>query len=130
VTAEALSASGRRVASASAPVGGASRVTKTIALSGSTAAGQLVATVLSRRPHGTRFALAGGGTDMGIADAARGIVDAGLVDRPLGPSDPPGLVLTPLTPALAFVTRGPPREELGRVLRWIAHSVTTWKLGS
>ena len=86
--------------------------------------------MLSRRPHGTRFALVSGGTDMGIADAARGIVDAGLADRALRADDPPGLVFTPLAPALGFVTRGPPRGELGRVLRWIAHSAAVWRLGS
>ena len=46
-------------------------------------AGAEVAEVLRKRPHATRFQLVGGGTEMGIADAARGIVDAGLVDRPL-----------------------------------------------
>jgi phosphate transport system substrate-binding protein len=44
--------------------------------------------------HPARFALYGGGTGVGLADTARGIVDGGLVSRELGPEDPPGLVLT------------------------------------
>ena len=64
---------------------------------------------LAAVPHDTRFQLVGGGTDMGIADAARGIVDAGLVDRPLRPGDPPGLPSPRSRPAPAFVTRGAPR---------------------
>jgi phosphate transport system substrate-binding protein len=47
-----------------------------------------------RRPPG--FALSGGGTSAGIADAVRGITDAAMVSRPLKPDDPHGLVLTPL----------------------------------
>jgi phosphate transport system substrate-binding protein len=47
-------------------------------------------------PRPPRFALTGGGTSAGIADAARGITDAALVSRGLGAGDPPGLVLTRL----------------------------------
>lgn len=46
--------------------------------------------------HAPRFSLAGGDTNTGMADAARRVVDAGMVSRNLGPADPPGLVLTPL----------------------------------
>jgi Subtilase family len=124
--AEGLDASGRRIASAKARVGGASPAPDTIALSGSTVAGAAVAEVLDARPHATRFTLVGGGTDMGIADAARGIVDAGLVDRPLTATDPAGLTFTPLagSTTLGFVTRGAPKPDLARVLRWIADSAT------
>ena len=82
--------------------------------------------MLDGRPHATRFALVGGGTEMGIADAARGIVDAGLVDRPLTASDPPGLTFTPLanSATLGIVTRGVPRPDVARVLRWLSASAT------
>jgi phosphate transport system substrate-binding protein len=42
-----------------------------------------------------RFELVGGGTDAGIADAARGIVDIGLASRARVPTDPPGVRFTP-----------------------------------
>jgi phosphate transport system substrate-binding protein len=48
----------------------------------------------TRRPP--RFELSGGGTGAGLADTVRGISDAALVSRDLGPDDPPGLVLTRL----------------------------------
>jgi hypothetical protein len=69
---------------------------------------------------------------MGIADAARGIVDVGLADRPLGPRDPAGLVFTPFAAdgALGFVTLGRPRAELARLLGWIAHSAPAGRLRS
>jgi phosphate transport system substrate-binding protein len=47
-----------------------------------------------RRPP--RISIVGGGTEIGISDAARGIVDAGLVSRGPTPADPPGLVYTPI----------------------------------
>ncbi len=124
--AEGLGPNGGRIASATARVGTASPEPDTIALSGSSAAGAEVAEVLRDRPHATRFQLVGGGTEMGLADTARGIVDAGLVDRPLAPTDPAGLVFTPFagSETLGFVTRGAPPEDLARVLRWIAASAT------
>jgi hypothetical protein len=124
--AEGLNAGGTRIASAAASVGAGSPAPPTIALSGSSTAGAEVAEVLQSREHATRFQLVGGGTDMGLADAARGIVDAGLVDRPLTATDPPGLVFTPFagSDTVGFVTRGAPPEELARILRWIAASAT------
>ena len=121
--AEGLGPNGGRLASASARVGGASR-------GGHDRAQRLerrrreVAEVLRERPHATRFQLVGGGTEMGIADAARGIVDAGLVDRPLTQADPPGLIFTPLagSDTLGLVTRGAPPEDLARIVRWIAQT--------
>jgi len=124
--AEGLGPNGGRLASAGARVGGGSVAPDTIALSGSSVAGAEVAEVLRERPHATRFQLVGGGTEMGIADAARGIVDAGLVDRPLTQADPPGLIFTPLagSDTLGLVTRGAPPEDLARIVRWIAQSAT------
>ena len=43
-----------------------------------------------------QFSIVGGGTGTGVADAARGIVDIGLASRLLEPTDPPGLVLSPI----------------------------------
>jgi hypothetical protein len=122
--AEGLGRNGGRIASATASVGRGSPAPDVIALSGSSSAGQAVAEVLRGRPHMTSFQLVGGGTDMGVADAARGIVDAGLVDRPLTATDPPGLVFTPFagSATVGFVTRGAPPESLARILRWIAAS--------
>ena len=126
LVAEGLGPNGGRIASATARVGTASPEPDTIALSGSSAAGAEVAEVLRDRPHASRFQLVGGGTEMGLADTARGIVDAGLVDRPLAPTDPAGLVFTPFagSETLGFVTRGAPPEDLARILRWIAASAT------
>ena len=47
-------------------------------------------------PHPPRFELSGGGTGAGIADAQRGVTDAGLASRALTAGDPRGLVLTRL----------------------------------
>jgi subtilisin family serine protease len=123
---EGLGPNGGRIASATARVGDASPAPDVIALSGSSTAGAEVAEVLRNRPHATSFQLVGGGSEMGIADAVRGIVDAGLVDRALTSTDPPGLVFTPFagSDTLGFVTRGAPPEELSRILRWIAASAT------
>ncbi len=72
---------------------------RTITLSGSTSAGAVAADLAYFYRRETRaaprFSLVGGGTGTGIADAARGIVDAGLASRALDESDPRGLVLTP-----------------------------------
>jgi hypothetical protein len=57
---------------------------------------------------------------MGIADAARGIVDAGLTGRPLGRDDPRGLVFTPFASgAFGYVTHGAPTGEIARLIEWM-----------
>jgi phosphate transport system substrate-binding protein len=72
----------------------------TITMSGSTSAQPLIADLAyfygRATPNAPRFSMVGGGTNSGIIDAARGIVDAGMVSRNLGPIDPSGLVLTPI----------------------------------
>jgi ABC-type phosphate transport system substrate-binding protein len=71
----------------------------TLSFSGSTPTGAVVADLAyfyrheARRPP--RFSIVGGGSGTGIADAARGIVSAGLASRPLDSGDPRGLVYTP-----------------------------------
>ena len=81
----------------------------TITLSGASPVQALVAdlAVFYRREtaRAPRFSLVGGGTGTGIADAARGIVDAGMSGRTLAADDPPGLVFTPLAlSAVCLVT--------------------------
>jgi phosphate transport system substrate-binding protein len=78
-------------------------------MSGASAAHPLVADLafFYRREaaHTPRFAIVGGGTATGIADAARGVVDAGLTDRPPARGDPAGLQYTPVAlSALCLVT--------------------------
>jgi phosphate transport system substrate-binding protein len=73
---------------------------RTITFSGSTPTGALTADLAyfyrhSVR-HSPRFSIVGGNTGSGIADAARRIVDVGLVARNLTPDDPKGLVLSPI----------------------------------
>lgn len=81
-------------------------------------------------PHPPRFSLVGGSTNSGIADATRGIVDAGMVSRNLGATDPPGLVLTPFAlSGICLVTNrenpvpGITRAQLQDV---VAGRVTNW----
>jgi phosphate transport system substrate-binding protein len=81
-------------------------------------------------PNPPRFSIVGGGTGTGIADAARGIVDAGLASRALGVDDPPGLRFTPL--ALSGVclvsNRANPVPGISRsqVQDLVAGRLTSW----
>jgi phosphate transport system substrate-binding protein len=79
------------------PASGAAR---TITMSGASPAQAVVADLAffyrREHPRAPRFSIVGGGTGVGIADAARGIVDAGLSGRELTPADPRGLRFTPL----------------------------------
>jgi phosphate transport system substrate-binding protein len=106
----------------------------TIRMSGASPAQAVVADLAffyRRTTHNPpRFSLVGGGTGTGIADAARGIVDAGLSGRVLEPDDPAGLVFTPLAlSAICLVTNvanplpGLTRAQIqglvaGRTTRW------------
>jgi phosphate transport system substrate-binding protein len=77
-----------------------------------------------------RFSLAGGVTQSGIADAERGISDAGMVARNLIPGDPPDLVLTPLAlSGVCLVTNRAnplPGETRAQIQDVIAARVTSW----
>ena len=83
-----------------------------------------------------RFSLVGGVTATGIADAQRGISDAGMVARALAPGDPAGLRLTTLARSgVCLVTnRGNPVPALTRaqIQDIVAGRVTSWSqvLGS
>ena len=72
----------------------------TITMSGDQVVQALVADLAYFYRHSVRnpprFGLSGGNTSTGIADAERGVSDAGLVSRSKLPDDPPDLVLTPL----------------------------------
>jgi ABC-type phosphate transport system substrate-binding protein len=116
------------------PSSAAAAAARTISLSGASPAAAVVADLafFYRRetPGAPRFSIVGGGTGTGIADAARGIVDAGLSGRALAPDDPPGLVFTPLAlSAVCLVTNvanpvpnltRPQIQDLvaGRILVW------------
>jgi len=82
---------------------------------------------VSRPP---RFELSGGNTSTGIADAERGVSDAGLVSRNMLAGDPPDLVLTPL--ALSGIclisSRANPVPSLTRAQLQdiVAARVTNW----
>jgi phosphate transport system substrate-binding protein len=106
----------------------------TITMSGSVATRALVADLAyfyrHAVPHPPRFSLVGGVTGSGIADAERGIADAGMVARDLGPGDPAGLVLTPLAlSGVCLVTnRANPVPGLTRaqIQDIVAGRVTSW----
>jgi len=108
--------------------------TQEIRLSGSTTMLPVVADLAFfyrrsvRRPP--RFELSGGGTQAGIADAARGISDAGLVSRELEAGDPPRLAVTRLAySAVCLVTnRANPVPGLSRaqVQDLVAGRTVSW----
>ena len=68
----------------------------TITLSGSTSvaplASQLARSYIKAKPGKAKFKLLQGGSDIGIADVARGRVTLGMSSRDPQPSDPGGLV--------------------------------------
>jgi phosphate transport system substrate-binding protein len=107
---------------------------RTITMSGATPAQAVVADLafFYRREHrdAPHFSLVGGGTGTGIADAARGVVDAGLSGRALTSADPPGLVFTPLAvSAVCLVTN--PANPVANLTRaqlqdLVANRVTNW----
>ena len=108
--------------------------TPTINMSGASPAQALVADLAyfyrreTRNPP--RFSLVGGGTGTGIADAARGIVDAGLSGRVLESDDPAGLVFTPLAlSAICLVTNVAnrlPSLTRAQIQDMVAGRVATW----
>ncbi len=77
-----------------------------------------------------RFELVGGRTTTGIADVARGVSDVGLSARALLPTDPPGLVFTPIarTGVCLVTNRANPVPGLSRaqLQDLVAARTTTW----
>jgi phosphate transport system substrate-binding protein len=106
----------------------------TITMSGSSVAEALVADLAyfyrHQEPHTPRFSLTGGGTGTGLADAARGVVDAGLVSRNLIAGDPHGLVLTPLAlSGVCLITNRAnpvPSITFATIQDIVAARVTSW----
>jgi len=119
-------------AAAAAPDASAAR--RTITMSGATPTGNLTADLAYFYRHSVRrpprFSIVGGGTGTGIADVARGIVDIGLASRPLEPTDPPGLRLSPIAMSgICLATnRANPLPGLNRaqVNGQVAGLLTSW----
>jgi phosphate transport system substrate-binding protein len=105
-----------------------------ITMSGSTTAHAVVADLAyfygRATPRAPRFTLVGGGTTIGITDTARGVVDAGMVSRNLGPGDPPGLVLTPFALSgvclVTNVANPVPALTRAQVQDLVSGAVTSW----
>lgn len=108
--------------------------TATITMSGSVVTQALVADLAYFYRHDVarapRFSLTGGASATGIADAARGVTDAGMVARDLIPGDPPGLVMTRLARSgVCLVTnRANPVPGITRaqIQDIVAGRVTSW----
>lgn len=118
---------------AAAPAGAAPRQA-TISMSGQGITEAVVADLAyfyrHAVPNPPLFSLVGGNTYTGIADAARGVVDAGMVSRNLGPTDPPGLVLTPIALSgvclVTNVANPVPGITRAQIQDIIAARVTSW----
>jgi phosphate transport system substrate-binding protein len=108
--------------------------TATITMSGSVVTQTLVADLAYFYRHDVagapRFSLTGGASATGIADAARGVTDAGMVARNLIPGDPPGLVMTRLARSgVCLVTNRAnpvPRITRAQIQDIVAGRVTSW----
>jgi phosphate transport system substrate-binding protein len=117
-----------------APVASAKPAPPTISMSGSTVAEAVLADLIYFYGHAVkdppRFSLVGGGTGIGIADVARGVVDAAMVSRNLIPSDPPGLTLTPFAlSGVCLVTNASnpvPNLTRAQIQDIVAGRTTTW----
>jgi ABC-type phosphate transport system substrate-binding protein len=107
---------------------------RTITMSGANAALPVAGDLAYYYRHDVRdpprFSLVGGGTESGIADVARRIVDVGLVSRALGPGDPDGLVMTPfaLSGVCLVTNRANPLPGLSRaqLQDLVAARATSW----
>jgi phosphate transport system substrate-binding protein len=106
----------------------------TITMSGAVPAAALAADLayFYRRAHERppRFDIVGGTTVTGLSDVARGIIDLGLVTRPLVPGDPDGLVFRPvaLSGVCLVSNRANPVPGLSRaqIGDLVAARVTSW----
>ena len=77
-----------------------------------------------------RFELVGGRSATGIADVSRGISDIGLTARDLLPTDPPGLVVTPIARTGICLVTNPanpvPGFSRAQIQDLVAARVTVW----
>ncbi len=107
---------------------------RTITMSGASPAQAVVADLAyfyrHETPRAPRFSLVGGGTGTGIADAARGIVDAGLSGRALTSGDPSGLTFTPFALSAVCIVTNPanpvPNLTRAQIQDLVANRVTAW----
>lgn len=116
------------------PAPAPARARATITMSGASRVQAVVADLAyfyrreTRRPP--QFSFVGGGTEAGLADAARGIVDAGLSDRALRPGDPSQLRFTPLAlSAVCLVTNSAnpvPNITRAQLQDLVAGRATAW----
>ena len=106
----------------------------TIDVSGSTTALPLVADLAffyrqeARRP--SRFQIVGGGSEAGVADVSRGVVDVAMVSRARAPDDPRALVFTSFAAsAICLVTNrgtGLPGLDRAQLQALVSGAVTDW----
>jgi phosphate transport system substrate-binding protein len=107
---------------------------RTITISGSTTTRALTADLAYFYRHSVRrpprFSIVGGGTETGIADAARGVVDIGLASRALRPDDPVRVRFSPIAlSGVCIVTnRANPVPAITRpqIQAWVAGLLTSW----
>lgn len=95
-------------AAAVAAVPAAAEARPVITLSGSTSIAPLAAKLIRtylRQGHKVKFSLLQGGSDIGVADVARGRVSIGNSSRDPKPTDPGGLVFNPIAKdAICLIT--------------------------
>ncbi len=95
-------------AAAVAAVPAAAEARPVITLSGSTSIAPLAAKLIRlylRQGHHVKFSLLQGGSDIGVADVARGRVSIGNSSRDPKPTDPGGLVFNPIAKdAICLIT--------------------------
>jgi phosphate transport system substrate-binding protein len=121
-------------AAAAALLGAPAAPAATVDISGSSTTLPLVADLAWFYRHDVqrppRFTLVGGGTDAGVADAARGIVDVGLASRAPRPTDPPGVVYTPFAASgVCLVTNAAnplPGLSRAQLAELVAGRATSW----
>jgi phosphate transport system substrate-binding protein len=106
----------------------------TITMSGSVVTRALVADLAYFYRHDVRdpprFSLTGGVSATGISDVQRGVSDAGLIARALGPGDPPDIVFTRIARGgLCLVTNRAnpvPGVTRAQIQDIVAGRLTTW----
>ena len=106
----------------------------TVEISGSSTTLPLVADLAWFYRHDVerpaRFSILGGGTDAGVADAARGIVDIGLASRGPRPTDPRDVTFTPFAASgvcLVTNTANPlPGLTQAQLAELVAGRATSW----
>jgi phosphate transport system substrate-binding protein len=107
---------------------------RTLTFSGSTPTGALTADLAYFYRHSVRhpprFSIVGGNTVSGIADVTRRIVRVGLVSRDLLPTDPPGLVFSPIASSGICLVTNPsnpvPNITRAQIQDLVAGRLVSW----